>query len=63
VERQGYLRSLLTLNSGRNRRVLSSDAPGPEGACHGPPARKQEPFGEMFEHDRWPCGETWSAFG
>ena len=51
MERQGYLRSQLTLNGGRNRRVYRATPAGPQGARRSPRQRVQELFGEMFEHD------------
>jgi PadR family transcriptional regulator PadR len=50
MERQGYLRSQLTLTGGRNRRVYRARPAGRKALVT---ARKrvQELFGEMFEHD------------
>src|SRR4029079_6571514 len=50
MERQGYLRSRLTLNGGRNRRVYRATSTGRK-ALVVARQRVQEPFGEMFEHD------------
>lgn len=50
MERQGYLRSRLTLNGGRNRRVYRATAAGRK-ALVTARQRVQELFGEMFEHD------------
>jgi len=49
MERQGYLRSQLRLNGGRNRRVYRATAAGRRALVV---ARKRvrELFGEMFEH-------------
>jgi PadR family transcriptional regulator PadR len=50
MERQGYLRSQLTLKGGRNRRVYRATAAGRK-ALVTARQRVQELFGEMFEHD------------
>lgn len=49
MERQGYLRSRLILNGGRNRRVYRATAAGRK-ALVTARQRVQELFGEMFEH-------------
>jgi PadR family transcriptional regulator PadR len=50
MERQGYLRSKLTLTGGRNRRVYRATAAGRQ-ALATARQRVQELFGEMFEQD------------
>ena len=50
MERQGYLRSRLTLKAGRNRRVYRATAAGRR-ALVTARLRVRELFGEMFEHD------------
>src|SRR5688572_14330444 len=50
MERQGYLRSRLTLNGGRNRRVYRATPAGRKALVIGR-KRVQELFGEMFERD------------
>jgi len=50
MERQGYLRSRLTLKEGRNRRVYRATPSGRK-ALVTARQRVQELFGEMFEHD------------
>ena len=50
MERQGYLRSRLTQNAGRNRRVYRATSSGRKALVIGR-KRVQELFGEMFEHD------------
>jgi DNA-binding PadR family transcriptional regulator len=50
MERQGYLRSQLTQNGGRHRRVYRATPTGRK-ALVTARARVQELFGEMFEHD------------
>jgi len=50
MERQGYLRSRLTLKNGRNRRVYRATPSGRK-ALVTARQRVQELFGEMFEHD------------
>jgi len=50
MERQGYLRSRLILNAGRNRRVYRATPAGRKVLGIGR-QRVQELFGEMFEHD------------
>ena len=50
LERQGYLRSRLTLNAGRNRREYRATPAGRKALAIGR-QRVQELFGEMFEHD------------
>jgi DNA-binding PadR family transcriptional regulator len=50
MERQGYLRSRLTLNGGRNRRVYRATPAGRKALAIAR-QRVQELFGEMFEHD------------
>ena len=50
MERQGYLRSRLTQNAGRNRRVYRATSAGRKALVIGR-KRVQELFGEMFEHD------------
>lgn len=50
MERQGYLRSRLTLKDGRNRRVYRATASGRQ-ALSTSRQRVRELFGEMFEHD------------
>jgi PadR family transcriptional regulator PadR len=49
MERQGYLRSRLTLNGGRNRRVYRATPAGRKALVIGR-KRVQELFGEMFEN-------------
>jgi DNA-binding PadR family transcriptional regulator len=49
MERQGYLRSRLTLNGGRNRRVYRATPAGRKALVLGR-KRVQELFGEMFEN-------------
>ena len=51
MERQGYIRSRLTLTKGRNRRVYRATPAGRK-ALVTARQRVQELFGEMFEHDR-----------
>ena len=50
MERQGYLRSRVTLKDGRNRRVYRVTPAGRK-ALVVARQRVQELFGEMFEHD------------
>ena len=50
MERQGYLRSRVTLKDGRNRRVYRMTPAGRK-ALVVARQRVQELFGEMFEHD------------
>ena len=50
MERQGYLRSAMTLNGGRNRRIYRATSSGRK-ALVTARQRVQELFGEMFEHD------------
>ena len=50
MERQGYLRSRLTQNGGRNRRVYRATPAGRKALAIGR-KRVQELFGEMLEHD------------
>ena len=50
MERQGYLRSRLTQNAGRNRRIYRATQAGRKALVIGR-TRVQELFGEMFEHD------------
>ncbi len=50
MERQGNLRSRLTLKEGRNRRVYRATPSGRK-ALVTARQRVQELFGEMFEHD------------
>lgn len=50
MERQGYLRSRVTLEKGRNRRVYRVTSAGRR-ALVTARQRVQELFGEMFEHD------------
>lgn len=50
MERQGYLRSRVTLRDGRNRRVYRVTPTGRK-ALVVARQRVQELFGEMFEHD------------
>lgn len=50
MERQGYLRSGLTLKGGRSRRVYRATPAGRK-ALVTARTRVQELFGEMFEHD------------
>jgi DNA-binding PadR family transcriptional regulator len=50
MERAGYLRSRVTLNGGRTRRVYRATAAGRK-ALVTARQRVQELFGEMFEHD------------
>ena len=50
MEQQGYLRSRLTLNGGRNRRVYRATPAGRKALVIAR-QRVQELFGEMFEHD------------
>jgi PadR family transcriptional regulator PadR len=50
MERQGYLRSKLTLTGGRNRRVYRATPAGRQ-ALSTARQRVQELFGEMFEQD------------
>lgn len=49
MEKQGYLRSSLTLNGGRSRRVYRATPAGRK-ALVVARRRVQELFGEMFEH-------------
>lgn len=49
MERQGYLRSRLTLNAGRSRRVYRATPAGRKALVIGR-KRVQELFGEMFEN-------------
>jgi PadR family transcriptional regulator PadR len=50
MERQGYLRSRLTLAGGRNRRLYRA-TPAGRRALVTARQRVQELFGEMFEHE------------
>src|SRR6266550_3757327 len=50
MERQGYLRSRLTLNDGRSRRMYRATPAGRK-ALVTARLRVQELFGEMFEHE------------
>ncbi len=50
MERQGYLRSRLTLKEGRNRRVYRATPSGRK-ALVTARQRVRELFGEMFEHN------------
>ena len=50
MERQGYLRSRVTLKDGRNRRVYRVTPAGRKALVEAR-RRVQELFGEMFEHD------------
>ena len=50
LERQGYLRSQMTLAGGRRRRVYRATAAGRKALVEAR-ARVKELFGEMFEHD------------
>lgn len=50
MERQGFLRSRLTLKDGRNRRVYRATAEGRK-ALAVSRQRVKELFGEMFEHE------------
>lgn len=50
MERQGYLRSQLTLKGGRNRRIYRVTPVG-RTALVTARNRVRELFGEMFEHD------------
>jgi PadR family transcriptional regulator, regulatory protein PadR len=50
MERQGYLKSKVSLSGGRNRRIYRATAAGRKALVEAR-TRVKELFGEMFEHD------------